>query len=212
MDTVGSGHERPARFYCSTPERQSVNTNAVAVVLASILFCGLVGVGVGPQLGATETTTHTASEDVGHDVSVFMQRGVATANGSVDTGMWVAAFETAENQSRREALVAKRAATLSVRLDRLATRIETFRTQANGSTSHRARRARLAADRDALSTAISEAKTTATSEGVNASSLDQLGQRVENLSAVPTASNGSPQTPDRTPGTADTRTSDRTDR
>jgi outer membrane murein-binding lipoprotein Lpp len=204
--------ERPARFYSSPPEREPVKTNAVAVVLASVLLCGLVGAGVGPQLGATETTTQPATEDMGRDVSVFMQRGVAAANGSVDSGMWTAAFETAENQSRKEALVAKRTATLSVRLDRLATRIEAFRTQVNGSTSHRARRARLAADRDALSTAISETKTTATSEGVNASSLDRLGQRVENLSAVPTGSNGSAQTPRRTPGTTKTRTNDRTDR
>jgi hypothetical protein len=204
--------ERPARFYSSPPERQSVNTNAVAVVLASMLFCGLVGVGVGPQLGATETTTQPATGDMGRDISVFMQRGIATANGSVDSGMWTAAFETAENQSRKKTLVTQRAATLGVRLDRLATRIGTFRTQANDSTSHRARRARLAADRDALSTAISEAKTTATSEGVNASSLDRLGQRIENLSVAPNVSNGSTQIPGRTPGTAKTRTNDRTDR
>jgi hypothetical protein len=67
----------------------------------------------------------------------------------------------------------------------------------NRSVAHRARRARLAADRDALATAISEAKTTATGEGVNASGLDRLGRRIEGLS-VPTAASADGG---RTPGT-----------
>jgi hypothetical protein len=184
-----------------------VNTNAVVVVLVSALLCGLVGVGVSPQVGTSETTAQPATEgSFGGDVSVFMQRGVAAANGSVDSGMWVAAFESAENQSRKEALVAQRAATLGVRLDRLETRIEAFPTETNRSVAHRARRARLAADRDALDTAISEAKTTATSEGVNASGLDRLSRRIENLSVPATASNGSNQSLETTTGTDGART------
>lgn len=187
-----------------------MKTNAVAVVLASVLVCGLVGVGVGPQLGASQTTTST-TQDVGTDVSVFMQRGVAAANGSVDSGMWTAAFETAENQSRKETLVTQRAATLRVRLDRLATRIETFPARSNHTSTQQARRARLVAERDALGTAISESKTAATGEGVNASELDRLGQRIENLSAVPTV-DGSERPAEPTPETVEPRASERTDR
>jgi hypothetical protein len=169
-----------------------VNTNAVAVVLVSALFCGLIGVGASPQVGTGETATQpTPDGSFGGDISVFMQRGVVAANGSVDSGMWVAAFESAENQSRKEALVAQRAATLRVRLDRLATRIAAFPMGTNRSVAHRARRARLAADRDALNTAISEAKTAATGEGVNASGIDRLSRRMENLSVPATASNQS---------------------
>jgi hypothetical protein len=183
-----------------------VNTNAVVVVLVSALFCGLVGVGVSPQVGTGETTAQPA-EDVGGEVSVFMQRGVAAANGSVDSGMWLAAFETAENQSRKEALVTQRTATLRARLDRLETRIGQFpTTEANRSVAQRARRARLAADRDALSTAISETKTAATGEGVNASRIDRLGRRIENLSVPATASTGSNQSLGTTAGADGTRT------
>jgi hypothetical protein len=170
-----------------------VNTNAVAVVLVSALFCGLIGAGVSPQAGTNGTTTQPVSEGgFGGDVSVFMQRGVVAANGSVDSGMWTAAFESAENQSRKAALVAQRAATLRARLDRLETRIEALPVETNDSVTRRARRARLAADRDTLNTAISEAKTAAAGEGVNASKLDRLSRRMENLS-VPAASNGSRQ-------------------
>ena len=166
-----------------------MNTNAVAVAFVSVLLCGFVGIGVSPQAGTAQPTAQPAAGDMGSDVSVFMQRGVAAANGSVDSGMWLAAFDTAENQSRKEVLVTQRAATLRVRLDRLETRIEEFAGESNRSTARQARHARLVADRDALSTAVGEAKTAAASEGVNASGLDRLSQHIENLS-VPAASNG----------------------
>lgn len=210
LSTVETWTERPARFYSPVSERPVVNTNAVAVAFVSVLLCGFVGMGVSPQVGTSEPTTQPATEDVGREVSVFMQRGVAAANGSVDSGMWAAAFETAENQSRKEALVAERAATLRVRLARLETRIERFPTGANRSVAHRARRARLAADRDALATAISEAKTTAASEGVNASELDRLSRRVENLSAPTATSNGSSRSPTPAAGTDGPRRSETT--
>ena len=166
-----------------------MNTNAVAVAFVSVLLCGFVGIGVSPQAGTAQPTTQPTAEGMGSDVSVFMQRGVAAANGSVDSGMWLAAFDTAENQSRKEVLVTQRAATLRVRLDRLETRIEEFAGESTQSTARQARHARLVADRDALSTAVGEAKTAAASEGVNASGLDRLSQHIENLS-VPAASNG----------------------
>lgn len=201
--TAGSGRvERPARFWVPVSERPVVNTNAVAVVLVSALFCGLVGIGVSPQVGTSGTTTQPASDgSFGGDVSVFIQRGVAAANGSVDSGMWLAAFESAENQSRKEALVAQRTATLRARLDRLETRIEALPVETNRSVVRRARRARLAADRDALDTAISEAKTAAAGEGVNASGFDRLGRRIETLSVPATASSGSNRSPETTTGT-----------
>jgi ABC-type Na+ efflux pump permease subunit len=187
-----------------------VNTNVVAVVFVSALLCGIVGVSASPQAATTETTVQTSDESLGDDVSVFMQRGVAAANGSVDSGMWLAAFERAENQSRKQALVSQRAETLGARLDHLETRVRRFSpTETNRSVAHRARWARLAADRDALSTSISEAKTAAASEGVNATGLDRLSRRIETLTIPNAASNdtrkngvnASPST--RRPHTAD---------
>lgn len=166
-----------------------MNTNVTAAVFVSILLCGVVGVSVNPQYGTTETAARqTATDDgLGDDISMFMQRGVAMANGSVDSGMWMAAFETAENQSRKQALVNQRAETLGVRLDRLEERLHVFTpTETNRSVAHRARWARLAADAATLRTSISEAKTAAAKAGVNASELDRLSRRAENLS-VPNA-------------------------
>ncbi|HET7324044.1 MAG TPA: hypothetical protein VFJ06_06915 [Halococcus sp.] len=186
-----------------------MNTNVVAVVFVSVLLCGVVGVSVTPQSGTTaigprETAAQTTDESLGGDISVFMQRGVAATNGSVDSGMWLAAFESAENQSRKETLVAQRAETLGARLDRLEERIAEFRpTKTNRTVAHRARWARLAADRDALRTSISEAKTAAASAGVNASGLDKLSRRAENLSM-------SNATPNRTGHNATATASSRT--
>lgn len=163
-----------------------MNTNVAAVVLASVLFCGIMGVTVSPQ--TTETGVQPPSMDaaLGGDISVFMQRSVAAMNGSVDSGMWLAAFESAENQSRKQALVARRAETLGARLNRLEERMNEFTpTKVNRSVVHRARWVRLAADKEALQTAISEAKTAAASAGVNTTSLDRLSRRIANITIAP---------------------------
>jgi hypothetical protein len=182
-------NKRPSGFYSGALNRGVVNTNVVAVVLVSVLCCGILGVGVNPQVGTTETVTQQSATDdgLGDDISVFMQRSAAAVNGSVDSGMWLAAFETAENQSRKEALVNQRAETLGARLDRLEERVDEFNsTETNRSVAHRARWARLAADAEALRTSISEAKTAAAKAGVNTTELDRLSRRAANIS-IPTA-------------------------
>lgn len=188
-----------------------MNTNVLAVAFVSVLVCGIVGATATPQLETAEPAQQstaestpqptaepapqpTADESLGGDIAVFMQRGGATANGSVDSGMWLAAFETAENQSRKEALVSQRTETLDARLAVLETRIRGFSpNETNRTVAHRARRARLAAERAALRTSISEAKTAAAGEGVNASGLDRLSRRAENLS-VPNATSSENRT------------------
>lgn len=169
-----------------------MNRTVIAVVFASVLLCGVVGASVGSHSPTPKTTTQqsTVDESLGGDISVFMQRGAAATNGSVDSGMWMASFETAENQSRKEMLVERRAETLSVRLDRLEERMRKFTpTETNRSVAHRARWARLAADAEALRTSISEAKTAAARAGVNASGLDRLSRRAANLTVPTVASN-----------------------
>lgn len=165
-----------------------MNANLVAAVFVSVLICGVVGANVSPQsTTATGTSQQSVNGSLGGDISVFMQQGTAAANGSVDAGMWLAAFESAENQTRKETLVATRTETLRIRVAQLESRIHTFPVnETNQSVAHRAQRARLVAELDALRTSISEAKTAAAGEGVNASGLNRLSQRVETLS-VPAA-------------------------
>lgn len=168
-----------------------MNTNAVVVVVLVVLACGLVGVSSQAQLTGT-APQRGADDGFGTDVSAFMQRSAVAANGSVDAGMWAVAFETASNLSRKQVLVHQRAATLDARLDRLETEIEAFPPTNVTSIALRTQRVRLVAERNALRSAVSEAKTNAASEGVNATGLDELSQRVENLSIPPVEANDSP--------------------
>lgn len=180
-------HERPSRFYSSPFNGRAVNANDAAILLVALLLCGTMGVSAGLQTGSTTTTQPTTSAELGGEVSVFMQQRTAAANGAVDSGMWRAAFERAENQSTKHTLVEQRTTTLQNRLNRTDERLEAFApTETNRSVRHRARWARLAADVAALRTAINDAKTAAASAGVNASGLDQLARRATSLS-VPSA-------------------------
>ena len=164
-----------------------MNANVAAVLFVSVLLCGVVGASVSPQAGTAADDSRHAEDSLGGDISVFMQRETAAANGSVDAGMWLAAFERAESQPRKEALVAQRTETLRVRVRQLETRIRTFPADpTNASVAYRAQRARLVADRAALRTSVSEAKTAAAGEGVNTSALDRVSRRIERLS-VPNA-------------------------
>jgi len=176
-----------------------VNANVVAILLIPILLLGAMGANMGFQTGTTtESAQQTTGEAFGGDVTVFMQQHTARANGSIDSGMWLAAFESAESQSRKRVLVEQRAATLGVRLDRAEKRIDTFDpTKTKRSIRHRAELARIAADVAALRTAINDAKTAAAREGVNASGLDRLASRATSLSVPNVDSNTGAEANDR---------------
>ncbi|WP_233554006.1 transposase [Halococcus sp. IIIV-5B] len=170
-----------------------MNTNAAVVVALLVLAGGVVGMTSQAQPTGT-TTQRDVDGGTFDDVSTFMQRGVVATNGSVDAGMWLAAFETANNISRKQTLVQHRAATLDERLDRLETRAERFPPENATSLALRSHRVRLVAEREALRNAVSEAKTTAASEGVNATTFDDLDGRIENLTIPAPGSNASAAT------------------
>jgi len=183
-----------------------VNANVVAILLIPILLGGMMGASIGSQPGTTTESARPATgEEFGGEITVFMQQHTARANGSIDSGMWLAAFESAESQSRKRALVEQRATTLGVRLDRVEERVGAFSpTKTNRSVRHRAKRARITADVAALRTAISDAKTAAAREGVNASRLDRLANRATSLSVPNAGSNTAARTGDRPDWTART--------
>ncbi|WP_237713418.1 transposase [Halococcus hamelinensis] len=167
-----------------------MNTNAAVVVALLVLAGGVVGMTSQAQPTGT-TTQRDVDGGTFDDVSTFMQRGVVATNGSVDAGMWLAAFETANNLTRKQALVQHRAATLDERLDRLEARIDRFPPENATSLALRSQRVRLVAEREALRNAVSEAETTAASEGVNATTFDDLDSRIENLTVPALDSNAS---------------------
>ena len=183
-----------------------MNANVVAILLIPILLGGMMGASIGSQPGTTTESAQPATgEEFGGEITVFMQQHTARANGSIDSGMWLAAFESAESQSRKRALVEQRATTLGVRLDRVEERVGALSpTKTNRSVRHRAKRARIAADVAALRTAISDAKTAAAREGVNASGLDRLASRAASLSVPSGGSNGQARVGDRSNEAAET--------
>ncbi|WP_049898671.1 hypothetical protein [Halococcus agarilyticus] len=183
-----------------------MNANVVTILLIPILLGGVMGASAGsPAETTTGADQTTAGEALGGEITVFMQQRTAATNGAVDSGMWRAGFERAESQSEKQTLVEQRAATLRGRLDRTEEQVQTFTpTAVNRSVHHRAKWARIAADVEALRAAISDAKTLAASEGVNASGLDRLASRAASLSVPNGGSGGQARVGDRPNGAAET--------
>lgn len=151
------------------------------VVAAGTAAAGPVA-GAGAVGQAATVDGSNNSTELGGSVSSFMQSSAAIAEETVDTGMWSAAFERA-NESERARMVHDRASTLEQRVQRLeAERAELLNASDGGVTvAERARAARLAARADALRDAIDRTQTAAASAGVNASRLEELRTNARNL-------------------------------
>lgn len=163
--------------------------NAIrAVLLAAIILCGVVAV---PAVSASvagglfqEETGEPADETtMGEAVSSFMQSSSADADESVETEMFVAAYENADDD-HRQAIVTDRTRTLEEKLDRLRSEREELRerqSELNGA-AYNARLSRLAVRIDALERAIDETEPRAVEEGVDRETIQQLRTETSNLS------------------------------
>ena len=121
----------------------------------------------------------TTNGPFGAQVTSFMQASAASANSSVESGVW----RTSVNRSAQpERAVRSRAAALERRLDRLRNRSEALDTMRGEipEVAYTARASALRARVDALRTAVSEANETARQVGVNATRLDRLRDRAAN--------------------------------
>lgn len=95
------------------------------------------------RTATTTTATNHSTASFGSHLSSFMQSSAAQASGSVETGMWVAAYENASNQSRRT-LVTRRTAQLDRRMVTLQAEKRALRAaKRNGSISPTEYRSRL---------------------------------------------------------------------
>lgn len=166
-------------------------------VLVALLVVVAIAVGL-PAVSAQETATPTATnttEDLGANetddqaglgtqLTAFLQSSSATANDTVENGMWKASFEQA-NESDRARLVTKRAGTLEQRLERLQARNETLNEQyENGSLrrpAYVAQQSQLAGRINALQAAVNDTDTAATQAGVEDARLERLKQDVRTM-------------------------------
>lgn len=163
------------------------------VVVCTVIAVVVAGAGL-PIAGAAvaQETTETPGTDtagnetapMGTQLTAFMQHSAAHANDTVEDGMWLAAFERA-NESAQARQATQRAGDLQTRLDGLLEHREELRAQRDdGSLSeaeYAARASELNGRIDALRTAINESERAAERSGLNVTALETLKQDASNM-------------------------------
>jgi len=185
-----------------------MNTREVAVV-AVVVLLGVAGAAL-PTVAATtadaaaqaDETTATATgtnatEDDGNDsaafgnqMTAFMQSSASETTDTVESGMWTAGFERA-NESEQARLATQRTGTLETRLDRLRAQNRTLTERyENGTINHSvyvAQSSRLSGRIAALRTSINDTDRATQRAGVNRTRLDTLRTDARNMTGPQTA-------------------------
>jgi hypothetical protein len=167
-----------------------MDTSRLVVVAAVLAAVGMTVVapvaafapaGPVPQAGGNGTADNgTVNGSFGTQVTSFMQASAASANSSVESGIW----QVSVNRSAQpEGAVENRTAALDRRLDRLQNRSEALAAMRGEipEVAYTARASAIRAQVDSLRTAISEANETARRVGVNTTRLDRLRDRAANM-------------------------------
>lgn len=134
--------------------------------------------------GPAENTANnrTVNGSFGTQVTSFMQASAASANSSVEAGVWQASVN---GSAQPERAVKARARALEDRLDRLQNRSATLdavhERGGPAGVAYTARASAVRAQLDSLRTAIDDVNETANAAGVNATRLDGLRDRAANL-------------------------------
>ncbi|MEF8886947.1 MAG: hypothetical protein V5A30_04000 [Haloarculaceae archaeon] len=176
-----------------------MDTSRLVVVAAVLAAVGMTVVapvaafapaGPVPQAGGNGTADNGTADDAadngtvngsfGTQVTSFMQASAASANSSVESGVWQASVN---RSAQPERAVENRAAALDRRLDRLQNRSEALAAMRGElpEVAYTARASAIRAQIDSLRTAISEANETAKQVGVNTTRLDRLRDRAANM-------------------------------
>lgn len=149
----------------------------VVLVLAVVVIASSIGAGA---TTSTATPTPTADEPatMGASISAFMAANAAQTSGSVENGMWVAAYAKASNESERKALVEDRVGSINATVAELqAERRElqaAYRNDSINKSVYRARLAALVGQLAAVSEGIEAADERGRAVGVDQSRLDEL--------------------------------------
>lgn len=162
-------------------------TAAVAFLLASVLVVASLPAGAVP--GPTDANptamqggANATNASLGASISSFMQASAADAEGEVDDGMFVAAFENRTGEER-DRLVRQRAGHLERRLERLRARRAALLNDSDlPPIARQAQAARLTAEIEALRESINGTSEAATRAGVDVSALDELRRNASRLS------------------------------
>jgi len=135
------------------------------------------------ETASTANETNNGTAPLGSQISAFMQSTSATADESVESGMWEARFETA-NRTNQSGMVDRRAVVLETRLQRLQAELEALNssdTPGLADVSHAARVASLTTRINALESTLNQTSTVAAEAGVNHTRLDRLRENASSL-------------------------------
>lgn len=157
-------------------EQSRPSARGLVIIVA---LCCVVGMALAP--GVLAQSGDDDEDSVGAQVSSFMQATAADANGTVDSGMWEAAFNDTDDPGQA---VSQRADALEKRLAALERQSEALEAaRANGSVSGVAYTARASAIHARLANlraAVNQTQTTATRHGVNDTKLAELREAAGN--------------------------------
>lgn len=153
----------------------------VVVALVVVVVASSIGVGAATPTAtptATPASSDTQPATMGAAVSSFMAASAAQTGGSVENGMWVAAYANASDNATRRALVQSRVGSLDTSIAELRQERQALQTAyRNGSinrTTYQARLATIVGKLAALGEGIEEADQRGRAVGVNATRLDVL--------------------------------------
>ncbi|MFB6165176.1 MAG: hypothetical protein ABEJ31_08460 [Haloarculaceae archaeon] len=175
--------------------RQTVWVAAVVGVVVALLAGPVAavtdGAGTDGGLAAADDGTDGAGDNAtgnvsfGAQLSSFVQANAAEANGSVESGMWRAAFDE-PGRPDRAAMVDHRVASLERRLERLRGRLDALAAARDNGTLPRgafvAQASHVTAEIDALEAAVNDTAAAADGADVNAPNLDRLRTQAHEMS------------------------------
>jgi len=167
------------------------------VVVVALGSVGAVAVGAGAvpavvddspdapaaaQASADPVPNESNGSAVGTEVSAFMESSSESTNGSVDRGMFDAAYNESDADDRDD-LVRNRTETLAARLERLEAEKQRLieRRDEMNDVAYRARMSSLVTRIHELRTAINDTERKATETGVSTDELDRLRNATGNL-------------------------------
>ena len=178
-----------------------MDTGKVAIVAVAVLAVAAVAFPTAAVAQTTQGVTETgaaptdanataddgtgnASMAFGTRLTAFMQSSAAETNDTVDSGMWEAAFERA-NESKRARMAHRRTDSLDAKLERLRARNRTLTERyENGSlnrTVYVARASALSGRIAAFRSGIDSTERVARGSGINETRLDELRENASNM-------------------------------
>mgnify|MGYP000642795455 CR=1 FL=1 len=156
---------------------------AIVIVLAVVA----VGVATLPVSGASDQATNRTTEnetDMGTQLTAFLQSSAAETNDTVESGMWAAGFERA-NESEQARLATDRTTRIEQRLERLQERNRTLQERyENGEIpepAYVAQTSQLAGQIAALRSSVDDTASAAQTAGVNLTGIERLRDTVRNV-------------------------------